>query len=60
MASGELEQIQFLLGHVSIQTTDTWGASNVFDGRSTNESFIEPTLGAWSTCESRAKVTLAG
>jgi integrase len=30
-AGGELEQIQFLLGHVSVQTTDaTWAASSDF------------------------------
>jgi integrase len=30
-AGGELEQIQFLLGHVSVQTTErTWDLNNAF------------------------------
>jgi integrase len=33
-SGGELEQIQFLLGHVSVQTTDILAASSGFDQRS--------------------------
>jgi hypothetical protein len=30
-AGGEMEQIQFLLGHVSVQTTESiWAASSAF------------------------------
>jgi len=44
-SGGELEQIQFLLGHVSIQTANaTWVASSEFDRQSMIESELSQSL----------------
>lgn len=43
-SGGELEQIQFLLGHVSVQTpSDTWAANN---------GFVEPSTTALASSRS--------
>ncbi len=42
-SGGELEQIQFLLGHVSVQTTDvTLAASSGFESAVNDRIGIEP------------------
>jgi hypothetical protein len=42
-AGGELEQIQFLLGHVSVQTTESWGCKQRFREAVNDGLGIEPT-----------------
>jgi site-specific recombinase XerD len=41
-AGGELEQIQFLLGHVSIQTTERYSDANSIRGAVNDKIGIEP------------------
>jgi len=44
VAGGELEQIQFLLGHVSVQTTERYlGCSQRLNGAVNERIGIEPT-----------------
>ena len=40
---GELDEIQFLLGHVSVQTTEKYLGDNAFKTRSTTGSASSPT-----------------
>jgi integrase len=45
-AGGELEQIQFLLGHISVQTTERYlGCKQRFKNAINDSIGIEPTVG---------------